>query len=257
MTFCTKQAARLHDEKLFKLPPPKEDCPICFLPLPAINSGKKYQSCCGKIICIGCTFAHAKGGSEEKCPFCRVPAIQPYSDGVSRQVIERLNKRIDLGDATATYQLGLLYRNRLHGLPRDRVKILELCLRAGKMGCADAYQTVGCIYADVLDVESDEAKGKYYVELAAIAGNSMARYQLSVMEGRAGNSDLAIKHLLIAVESAGHADALNDIKTLFRGGIATKDDYSKALRDYQAYLAEIKSTQRDEAAAYRDIFKYY
>ena len=172
-------------------------------------------------------------------------------------MIERLNKRIDLGDATATYQLGLMYRNGLHGLPRDRAKILELCLRAGKMGCADAYQTVGCIYADVLDVESDEAKGKYYIELAAIAGNSMARYQLSAMEGRTGNSDLAIKHLLIAVESAGHADALNDIKTLFRGGIATKDDYAKALRDYQAYLAEIKSTQRDEAAAYRDIFKYY
>ena len=77
------------------------------------------------------------------------------------------------------------------------------------------------------------------------------------MEVSAGNSDVALKHLLIAVESAGYADALNDIKTFFRDGRATKEDYTKALQDYQAYLAQIKTTQRDEAAAFRDIYKYY
>lgn len=253
MERCTKQAARLHDEKLFKLPPPLEDCPICMERLPSKNSGKKYQSCCGKIICIGCTFAHAKEDSEEKCPFCRIPSISPYSDGVDRQVIERLEERIELGDATASYQLGLLYMNGFHGLPRDYDKVFELCLRAGKMGCADAYQTVGNIYT----LKSDEKKGQYYLELAAIAGQVLARYQLSQMEVRRGNSDVALKHLLIAVESAGYADALNDIKTFFRDGRATKEDYKKALQDYQAYLAQIRTTQRDEAAAFRDIYKYY
>ena len=33
-------------------------------------------------------------------------------------------------------------------------------------------------------------------------------------------------------------------------GDATKDDYGKALRAYQACLNEIKSPQRDEAAAF-------
>ena len=28
-----KRAAELHDEKLFKQPPPMDDCPICMLPL--------------------------------------------------------------------------------------------------------------------------------------------------------------------------------------------------------------------------------
>jgi len=27
---CEKRMAELHDNKLFKQPPPKEDCPICF-----------------------------------------------------------------------------------------------------------------------------------------------------------------------------------------------------------------------------------
>ena len=31
---CKLRAAELHDEALFKDPPPKEDCPICVLPMP-------------------------------------------------------------------------------------------------------------------------------------------------------------------------------------------------------------------------------
>ena len=31
---CKIQAAKIRDEALFKDPPPKEDCPICFLPMP-------------------------------------------------------------------------------------------------------------------------------------------------------------------------------------------------------------------------------
>ena len=40
-------------------------------------------------------------------------------------------------------------------------------------------------------------------------------------------------------------------------GDAMKEDYAKALRVYQAYLVEIKSPQRDEAAAADENCKYY
>ena len=30
---CKRRAAEIHDEALFKDPPAKEDCPICFLPI--------------------------------------------------------------------------------------------------------------------------------------------------------------------------------------------------------------------------------
>ena len=55
----------------------------------------------------------------------------------------------------------------------------------------------------------------------------------------------------------GDNDSLERIKQLFMNGDATKDDYSKALRSYQEHLVEIKSAQRDEAAAYSDEFNYY
>jgi hypothetical protein len=42
---CTKRAAELHEELLFKQPPKREDCPICFLMLPEGNmaAGQSYE----------------------------------------------------------------------------------------------------------------------------------------------------------------------------------------------------------------------
>jgi len=54
---AAEQAAKLYDEKLFKQPPPAEDCPLCFLRLPLLATGWRYQSCCGKVICSGCDYA--------------------------------------------------------------------------------------------------------------------------------------------------------------------------------------------------------
>ena len=71
---CERRAAELHDGALFKEPPPREDCPICFLPLP-LNTGESvFQSCCGKLICIGCIVAMMKetrgrGKKKDLCAF--------------------------------------------------------------------------------------------------------------------------------------------------------------------------------------------
>ena len=67
--------------------------------------------------------------------------------------------------------------------------------------------------------------------------------------------DRALKHWMIAVRS-GYSDSLAMIKELYTNGHATKDDYTKALQLYQTYLSEIKSKQRDEAAAFSDKYRY-
>jgi hypothetical protein len=48
-----KCAAELHEELLFKQPPKREDCTICFLMLPEgeHGTGIMYMSCCGKTLC--------------------------------------------------------------------------------------------------------------------------------------------------------------------------------------------------------------
>ena len=61
---------------------------------------------------------------------------------------------------------------------------------------------------------------------------------------------------MIAVEF-GNNGSLKNIKQMFSNGHATKDDYINALKGYQAYLVEVKSDDRDKAAEYDEMYKYY
>ena len=97
---------------------------------------------------------------------------------------------------------------------------------------------------------------KHYYEVAAMGGNAIARHNLGNMESERGNVDRAIKHYMIAVRD-GDNDSLKEIQDLYSDGHATKDDYIEALRLYQEYLGEIKSVQRDKAAAADEENRYY
>ena len=55
----------------------------------------------------------------------------------------------------------------------------------------------------------------------------------------------------------GHNNSLIRIKEFYTEEEATKEDYEKALRAYQTYFGEVRSAQRDEAAAFMDEYKYY
>jgi len=45
---CKQRVLYLHDVNLFKDPPQKDDCPICFQPIPIDQQDTIYQACCGK-----------------------------------------------------------------------------------------------------------------------------------------------------------------------------------------------------------------
>jgi len=253
---CERRVAELHDETLFKQPPPKEDCPICMIRLPAKDSGAVYVSCCGKLICCGCIHAprYDEKGNEvdnRKCPFCR--AQYPKTN---EEMNKRYEKRMGLNDANAIYNRGVDYSLGKYGLPQNHTKAFQLYCRAGDLGSAEAYFCIGKAYRVGEGVERDDERAKYYYELAAMGGNSQARHNLGFMEEEAGNMDRAIKHYMIAVGD-GFNISLNFMRDLIKIRQATKDDYTAALQSYQSYLAEIKSDQRDKAAAAHDQCKYY
>ena len=135
-------------------------------------------------------------------------------------------------------------------MPQDRTKALELWHRAAKLGHTVSYFSIGNAYYFGRGVERDEKKANHYWELAAMGGDIVARHNLGVLEGHAGNMSRALKHHMIAA-GVGDNDSLKLIKQKFMNGDATKDEYAKALRAYQANLVEIRSPQRDEAAAAR------
>ena len=254
---CKKKAKELHDEKLFKHPPPLEDCPICFLRMPSLPTGRTYMSCCGKMICTGCLHApvYDEQGNivaKKTCSFCRIPTPIAGSD----QILKQYRKRVELNDPIAINQMGSNYAIGGCGLPQDTDKAFELWNRAGELGSADAYCNIGLAYQCGQGVDVDKKKALYYYELAAMGGDEFARHDLGETEVKEGNMDRALKHFMIAARDGEH-DSLKNIKTMYKNGYTTKDDYAKALRSYQAYLGEIKSEQRDKAAAFHDDYKYY
>jgi len=254
---AAEHTAKLHDIALFKQPPPQEeDCPICFLRLPTLGTGTKYQSCCGKMICSGCIYAplyddQGNKVDNKKCPFCRVST--PTSD---REMIKRYKKRIEAKDPRAMYNTGCDYRDGSYGYPQDYTKALELYHRAAELGYAKAHCSIGVAYEYGEGVEVDKKKAVHYYELAAMEGDAAARYNLGIREDNVGNLDRALKHYMIAVRN-GHAKSLQEIQDLYSNGHATKDDYTTALRTYQAYLEDIRSDQRDKAAAADEEYRYY
>ena len=162
-----------------------------------------------------------------------------------------VEKRVEADDAWAMCSLGgHFYRGDI-GLPQNHKKANKLYLRAGELGYTEGYYNVGVSYDKGRGVERDTMKAKHYYSLAAMGGNESARYNLGYLENEAGNVDRATKHWMISAGS-GHDKSLGAVRECYVQGYATKDDFERALRAHQSSKDEMKSEQREAAAAYFD-----
>ena len=173
------------DEELFRQPPRREDCPVCFLRLPVTNE-QVYQACCGKMLCIGCVNAvQQRAGTGElpagQCPFCRAPFVHSQSE----KLVERLNARIAMNDTDAISHLGRLHINGECGILRDDEKGIEMISRAAELGNVTACSLLGNVYHPYLislpGVDKDYKKAIHYYGLAAMGGLEEARTNLGCL----------------------------------------------------------------------------
>jgi len=245
---CKERVAELFNKKLFKQPRPNEDCPICYLRLPIDLDQRMYQPCCGKMLCCGCDHAHSVAASDTerfKCVFCRSKA--PSSD---EEDIKRLKKRAEANDAQAMYNLGTYYQFGKMSLRQDNAKALELLHKSAKLGNHFAHLNLSICYQDGDIVEKDTRKATYHRQLAAMAGNVHARYNLGCAEGNAGNMDRACKHWMI-LANEGCDSSMKLVQEGYKSGFVTKGDYAKTIRAYGNSIDEMKSDDRDRYAAFR------
>lgn len=231
------------DEDLFKKPPPRGDCDVCFEIMPLVGKGGKYMACCGKLLCTGCIYAAGGNQLGGKCPFCRTP------DNVSdKEWIERLKKRVETGDAHAHYVLGGRYSYGGRGMQQDDRKALKLWLRAVELGDTMAYHNIANAYYNGTGVEKDEKKAEHYWELGAMEGDVYSRDTLGQVEAQAGTMERAVKHWMIAAGD-GFDNSLQKIQQGYLEGFVTKGDFEKSLRAHKEAKDEVRTDQREAAAA--------
>ncbi len=252
---CKKRAAELFHEKLFQVPPPRKECPICMIPLPVDNDNGQqeiFKTCCGNFICNGCwyvmtTKAQGEGKSFEEtlCAYCRTREYRG-----DEEFIERLEDHMERGNSDAISALGSIYCEGIHGLPQDMAKANELFLKAGELGCSGGYYNLGKAYDLGRGVDINKKKARHFYELAAIMGELSARGMLAGYEFESGNVTLAIKHVTISAR-AGHTASMDTLRNMKRvGGLmghVTNDEYELTLRGYNQRQNESKSEERDKA----------
>ena len=248
------------DTDLFAAPPPRDECPLCMLPLPFTNEESTWMSCCGKSICGGCIVANsrviaienmkrrqsnnepARPMLEDCCPFCRAPD----TEAETREERERVAKRMEREDPQAYFYVAVGHHNGEPGYPGGVHKALELYLRAAELGSFDACMNLGGLYhtGEGRAVERDDAKARYYFERAAKGGILLARYNLGCMEHAQGNLKLALKHFQMSA-TAGDTRSLRGVEKLQEAGEISHEEMMMIFRAHQKARGEIKSKERD------------
>ena len=224
--------------------PEGERCPICFLliGLP-ISKHATMNACCMKRVCDGCILAANQRGLNDRCPFCRshIPA-----SGDDASNLARIQKRVNKGDATAIKILGDNHYNGKLGLSKDVPRAIELWTEAAVLESLDAHHELGYSYYHGDGVEADKPRACSHWQQAAMKGHVDSRHSLGAVEYENGNYELALQHWMISAKM-GYEDSLNEIKKMFKDGLATKAQYAEALMGYRDAVEEMKSPQREEA----------
>ena len=150
-------------------------------------------------------------------------------------------KRVQANDPSALSRIGAArYREEKY------MESFEYFSKAAELGDAFAHNQLAFMYHKGRGVEKDEKKEVYHAEEAAIKGHPGARYHLGINEGRRGRVDRSVKHMIIAA-NLGHEQSLQALKVAYKDEFVSKEDFTAALRAYQAAVDATKSPQRDAA----------
>ena len=154
--------------------------------------------------------------------------------------------RVEKKDPAAIEHLGGKYFVGRNGLQKDVQRVIELWTEAAELGSIEALNSLGVVYRDGEGVRQDKAKGIQLFEKAAMQGHVVSRHNLGCYEVESGNYDRAVRLFLISAK-LGYENSVENIKEMFKVGVATKEQYAQALIGYQDAVEEMKSPERDEA----------
>ena len=159
------------------------------------------------------------------------------------EIVKRMEKRAELNDPCAVFNLGRAYSLSAFGLCKDEKKAANLLNRAADLGECDAYFRLAEAYRTGKGgVRKDMNKVLYHWKLAAMKGHEFARHLLGMYDP---NERSSMKHYMIAARS-GYVESLKKVGEGYKNGYVTKDEYAATLRAYQVSVNEMESVQRSK-----------
>lgn len=244
---------------LFSQPKSNDDCDICCVKLPEFNKCQ-YQSCCGKVLCLGCIVTVAEEQMKKNiikgthkspaCPFCRTGAVKSI-----REAFDRLEARIEAypDDSRALFVLGCLCcEGEYSTITQDIDRGIRLLRRASELGSIDACASLGNAFNPLertmyIGVERNLLTSVQYYEKAAIGGHVWSRFNLGVLNNTFYfDGSVTMNHFIIAAKQ-GHDHALKAVKIGYIAGVVEKEQYALTLRAHFKSKTDIESDRRKDA----------
>jgi len=207
-------------------------CVICFDPLP-YGEGSAIYWCCTKTICSDC--AKTCEEYDSRCPMCRAPAYP--SDA---EMLRRLRKHVDEGNADAQLWLGDYYQNGGIGLKKDSKRALQLFALAAAQGHALAQVTLGQFYEHGHGGKVNHKLAVRWFRRAAEQGFPPGQFNLGVAfdqgKGVAQSLDEAVNWYRLAA-AEGDAGAQFNLGACYANGHCVPQDQDEALRLFKRAAA--------------------
>ncbi len=235
--------------------PPREECPLCLLPLPINSEESQFYSCCGNVICNGCIVSQimAHIDDEEKggklCPFCR--EALPKRCGYDAVILEREMALANSGRGEAMYYIGEYYMNGEKGLEQDIAEGLKWLHRALEAGFGRAAVSIGKSYDHGDGVDQDGDKALEYYHKGADLNHIYALIMIGQTLVLRGELEEAMLYWRKAMMCGDKDDTLAaNLRKGYSEGYITKDEYAFTLREHQTALNEMKSEARETFLEY-------
>ena len=180
-------------------------------------------------------------------------AVAAYGRGDYATAVRGFLVHAEQGDASAQFNLGLMYGNG-RGVLKDEAEAVRWYRLAAEQGDAGAQFNLGLMYGNGEGVLKDEAEAARWFRLAAEQGVATAQYGLGFMydigEGVLKDEAEAVRWYRLAAEQ-GHATAQSNLGFMYANGRGVLKDKAEAVRWYR-----LAAEQGDATAQYGLGFMY-
>ena len=179
--------------------------------------------------------------------------LAAYKKGNYTQALKEWTPLAEQGNATAQYNLGLMYANG-QGVPQDYQQAASWYRKAAEQGDASAQNNLGFMYDKGQGVPQDYQQAVSWYRKAAEQGYAPAQYNLGLMyangQGVPQDYQQAASWYRKAAEQ-GDASAQNNLGFMYDKGQGVPQDYQQAVSWYR------KAAEQGDATAQTNLGAMY